>query len=450
MRTFFVTLPRELDVRNFLLGDFYLAAQERPDIRLVVFVPPKRAEQYRAEFGHERCIIEAMVDLAMSRKPLRRFFGLLSYASLPATTIWFRQKIAHLNGGSFLAFWGKNLLWYFGHFSAWRTILRMMDGLFFRDNDLWGPYFEKYKPSAVFAPGLTDESDLTLLRYAKQKGTSALSMPRSWDNFTSKLLLRVFPDLLLVQNPSMVREARRLGYFPEKRIRVVGFPQFDHYLDPAWRMKREELAERFGLDPQKRWVLYFTGGLATSVMGKKDYSDHIEMLLNAIERGDLPYDVEIIARVHPLDQAVLRGKAAHVPILDFGKEFDFRTDDLKLLANMVRESAVTINTGSTMTLEAAIFDRPIVLAAFDGYGEAKLPWHKKLGTALDHTVHYLNLERTGGMVRAADEKELVEKVRTYLENPNLHHGGRRRLREEYVGPLDGGAGRGVFDTMIQL
>ncbi|MBI2640913.1 MAG: hypothetical protein HYW91_03480 [Candidatus Sungbacteria bacterium] len=449
MKTFFVTLPREIDIRNFILGDFYTLAKNNPDMRLVIFVAPERLAHYRSIFSHERCMLEPFPGLHPEKMPMRQFFSLISYASLPTATIQFRQKMAYLNGGSLGAFLGKKILWRLGHFGVWRVFLRALDFVLIHDDRLWDPYFQKYQPCAVLAPGLTDEKDLSILRYARQKRIPAVGMPRSWDNLTSKLILRVFPDVLLVQNPSMAGEAQSLGDFPARRIRVVGFPQFDHYLDPGWRMSREELAQRFGLDPLRRWVIYFTGGLASSLLGKNDYSDHVEMLMNASERGEFG-NAQIVVRVHPSDKNVLKGKAARAPALDFGQDFNFGTEDLKLLSNIVRESAVTVNTGSTMTLEAAIFDRPIVLAAFDGYDEKKLLWQKKLSVALDHTLHYQDLERTGGMARANDESELVAKVRMYLENPKLHQEGRMRLREQFVGPLDGQAGQKIWEHLRAL
>lgn len=449
MKTFLVPLPKEIDIRNFLLGDFYTQARQNPEIRLVVFVSPEKLKKYRAKFPHDRCIIEAMPQVDMAKIPIRRLLSLISYASLPTETIWFRQKRVYLNGGSWLAFASKKILWNLGHKKLWRAFLRWVELALFNEEKYWGTIFLRFAPDAVFTPGLTEEGELSMLRYARQKHVPVLVMTRSWDNLTSKFPLRLFPDLLLVQNQSMAIEAHKIGDYPLEDIRVVGFPQFDHYLDSSWRMERSKLAERFGLDPSKKWIIYFTGGLASSVLGKNDYSEHIEMLLGAVERGELP-NVSVIARVHPIDKAVLKGRAAKIPVLDFGQDFSFGDEDLKLLSNLVRESAVTINTGSTMTLEAAIFDRPIVLAAFDGYNEEKLPWQQKLSVALNHTIHYQDLERTGGMLRTSNEKELIEGVKSYLENPHLHSEGRKRLREEFVGPLDGGAGRRILEHLTQL
>ena len=328
--------------------------------------------------------------------------------------------------------------------------MRLVEYYIFREDKLWGAYFDKYKSDVAFGAGMIAEVGTTMVKYARRCDIPTVGMMRSWDNFTSKGFLRVHPDILLVQNQSMVKEAMVLNSFPKNRIRVVGFPRWDHYLDPAWHMTKVEFADKFNLDPRKRWIVYFGGGLLLGLFNLPETGDHVSMLNRAIQRGEIVNACTVI-RPHPSYTQYLSEEAKKSPVLAFGKGWDFMFDELKLLLNLVRLSDVTLNLGSTMALEAAIFDKPSVLVSFTGFvDDAKLPWHRRPSVALDNTLHYKIVEKTGGVWRVYNEKELVHAVKTYLENPELHREGRKRIVEELVGPLDGQCGRRALENLLIL
>jgi UDP-N-acetylglucosamine 2-epimerase len=149
-----------------------------------------------------------------------------------------------------------------------------------------------------------------------------------------------------------------------------------------------------------------------------------------------------------LDELPTLKERKDVHILHFGKGFAFSGEDIKLLINMLRWSEVVIVFGSTMSLEAVIFDKPVILVAFDGYREQ--PYQKNLSVALDNTTHYVKLQKTGGMRRVSNEKELIEAIKEYLNKPALHREGRQRMREEFIEPLDGKAGARILAVLKSL
>jgi hypothetical protein len=333
---------------------------------------------------------------------------------------------------------------------VWRALIRWVEYHVFRDDRVWKRYFDTYKPDVVFGASLLTEADCLLIKYAQRKGIPAVGMTTSWDNFTSKGYSRVHPDVLLVQNASMLEEAVQLNNYASERIRVVGFPQWDHYLDATWHMSKEEFAQQFDLDPTKRWIVYFGGGLLAGLLQLPEPGDHVVMINRAIERGEIQAACTII-RPHPAMGDNLRQEARKSPVLTFGKGQKLLAEDSKFLLNLVRLSDVTLNLGSTMSLEAAIFDRPIILIGFTGYkDEASLPWHQRLTVALDCTLHYRQIENTGGVWRVSDEKGLIQAVQEYLANPHLHTAGRENLKKRFVGPCDGKSGERIFHTLLAV
>ncbi len=449
VKTFFITLTAGQEIRDFLLSDFYTLAKNDPHIRIIAFLPPDQAEKYKREFGHERCIIEPIVGINNKWMP-KELFRIVCFGCIPTRTIWSRNWFTYLGGGSLPSFVTKQFLWILGHSRIWRSLMRMTEYYIFHDDNVWKPYFEKYKPDVVFGSAMIFEEDVLMIKFAKRQGIPTVGMMRSWDNFTSKGFIRVHPDRLFVQNSTMVEEAYTLNSFPKERIDIIGFPQWDHYYDPSWQMTREEFADKFKLDPKTRWVVFFGGGLMTGLFGMPDRGDHVVMLNQAVRRGELS-NITVILRAHPAYTDALRPEALESPVLDFGKGWNFTVEDMKLLLNLVRFSDVALNVGSTIALEVAMFDKPVVLIGFNGYDtDEKLPWHRRLSTALNNTVHYLHVQQTGGVWRVNNETELIHAVKTYLENPALHKEGRARIVKELVGPTDGKAATRVFQILRKL
>jgi len=448
MRTLFINTPSSLEIKNWMLGDFHKLAKERKDVRLIVFVEQNKLEAHRKSFAHERCIIEPMPDMrATQNSRLKEIFRIISWCSIPTETIWIRQNYTRLDGGSFLALLAKRAVWVLGHMKVWREFLRFAEYWFFYDDFVWKKYFDHYRPDAVFATSIIQEEDITLAKQARRRNIPVLGMARSWDNLTSKLFLRLKPDLFLVQNRHMVAEAIEYADMPKERVATAGFPQWDHYLNSQYHMPKEDTARIIGTDSKKRWITIFTGGLSTATFRIQGYGDHIDMLGKAMERGEIK-NVAVISKFHPLDELPLLKKRSDVTILHFGKGFNFSGEDIKLLINLLRWSDVVVTFGSTMSLEAVIFDKPVVLAAFDGYKEQS--YQKNLSIALSHTTHYVELQETGGMWKVSSEKELITAVTGYLENPKLHAEGRQKMRKEFIEPLDGGAGKRTLEALLAL
>jgi len=448
MKTLFVNAPYSLEIKNWMLGSFYVLAREHQEVRLVVFVERVKLEEHRKKFGHDRCIIEPVPDVADSqRSKLKELFRIIAWSSIPTETILVRQKYTRLDGGSLLALTLKRFVWVLGHFRIWREFLRAVEYHFFHDDHIWREYFDRYKPDAVFATGMMQEEDITLAKHARRRSISVLGMTRSWDNLTSKLFLRIKPDLLLVQNRHMIKEAIRYGDMPLAKVRAVGFPQWDSYLDSQSHASKEETARIIGADPKKRWILVFTGGLSTAAFRMEGYGDHIDMIGRAMEKGEIENSA-LIAKFHPLDELPALKERDGVTILHFGKGFNFSGDDIKLMLNLLRWSDVVVVFGSTMSMEAVIFDKPVVLAAFDGYKEQ--PYQKNLAVALSHTTHYVELQEIGGMWRVGNGKELIDAIQRYLKNPQLHAGGRKKMREEFIEPLDGDVAKRVLEYLLAL
>jgi hypothetical protein len=115
-------------------------------------------------------------------------------------------------------------------------------------------------------------------------------------------------------------------------------------------------------------------------------------------------------------------------------------DDMAMLVNLTYHADLNVNFASTMTLDFAIRDKPVVNVAFDmseppSHGVPQWDYVRQF-------EHYRPVIELGAARTARTEAELAEHANVYLQNPRLDRDGRRRLVELEVGaPIGESCGR---------
>src|SRR5207247_7118543 len=99
-----------------------------------------------------------------------------------------------------------------------------------------------------------------------------------------------------------------------------------------------------------------------------------------------------------------------------GLDVDVTADNQRHLANTMHHSDVVVNVASTLAIEAAIVDTPVVNIAFDG--EAPSEWTRSARRYYRFT-HYVNITRHGAVQVVEEPAQLVEQVARYLDDPSL-------------------------------
>ena len=302
--------------------------------------------------------------------------------------------------------------------------------------------FERHRPSLLIAssPGLI-YAEVPLLRTAVRRRVRSMAVDPSWDNFTNKLLPVRRVDRLIVWNQLMKEQAVGLhGYTPEQ-IRIAGAPQWDLYFRNGTCSSRDAFFRRIGADPARKLVT-----LTTTPRELYAHHDHVlRIMIEAITSGAWR-DTQVLVRLHPRD--VLEPYAdfqgiRHVIIekpfrstvrAGDGLAIDITAENQRHLADTMRHSDIVVNVASTLAIEAAIFDTPVVNVSFDGDKPAE--WVRSARRYYRFT-HYVNLTRHLAVRVAESPADLVSWVARYLVDPSLDREGRRRVVLEQCQFLDG-------------
>ncbi len=307
----------------------------------------------------------------------------------------------------------------------------------------YGEMFQKHQPALLVTAGcgLHTTQDLPLIREARNWKIPVLCVVHSWDNFSPiKDTLRVRPGYLAVWNPLMKEEVVRTWHFPENRIWVVGPLQFDHYYEEQTFESRDAFFKRLGLDPRKK-LITIAGYYLRNLRG--DCLHVVEHLRRAMREGKLAEPSQLVCRFHPImfqketkwelpacPDVTLDLKGRISPTLGWDPDLA----ESRHVANLIKHSDVLVNVASTVTIEAALLDTPVVNVAFDPQNAGAFKTHI---LKRHWEYHFRPVRETGASRIARDEFELIQRVNEYLKDPSLERQERAALKERICHYLDG-------------
>jgi hypothetical protein len=310
--------------------------------------------------------------------------------------------------------------------------------------------FRQQRPGLVVAtnPLVPDEAEL--IHTAKALRIPTLGVVRSWDNVCKGL--QIHTDHVAVWNPINRQEVIELERYSGTNIAVLGAPQFDPYFTPQGIWSREKLAAHFHLDPRRPIILYATMGYFAAGL---DETCWMEMLLDQIDHGNIAGKPQVICRLHPLSRLEhFRRYANHPDVrLSFVDRYlptltwYMTREDVVLVGNIVRHADAVITPGTTITLEAAIFDRPTVVPIFHSYQPeiARAYFQSRM---LDR--HFRRLEELNLVPIIRSLEDFAPAINRCLRDPKWYQDQRTQLVRDYVHFTDGRSVRRLADLIGQL
>ena len=285
------------------------------------------------------------------------------------------------------------------------------------------------QPEVLVVTGAFQFEQPAVFAAAKKLGIPTLAYIPSWDNITTKNRMVFRYDGYIVWSEQMKKELRQ--FYPGSRnlpVYVTGAPQFDIFFRRKFYQSREEFCRSQNLDPQIPLIVYAVG----SPNFLREHYGALE-LAERIARGELGR-VQMLVRPHPIhDNAALHEAferfAPHVRLQqthNAGKAVAERSQDERQIRewiNTFRHADVVVNLSSTVTVDAAVFDKPVVNLDFDPQPGAA---DQALIRDINHRWnHFKPVAESGGVWLVEDFEELTLAVKKYLENPALHRVGRK-------------------------
>ncbi len=310
-------------------------------------------------------------------------------------------------------------------------------------------------PDIVVTTGPFWSVEPGVIAHAKKLGIPILAMIPSWDNVTTKNRMVYKYDGYLVWSEQTKTELHQ--FYEDTRglpLYVVGAPQFDVFLQKRFEESREAFCARYGLQPNQPIVLYAIG--SPNFIGG-EYHGALQ-LAERMARGDLG-DAQLIVRPHPAKDCgelveLFKKYSPRVVVQQVAKKgasIPTRSHSEHQITDWVssfRHSDVMVNMFSTVTVDSALFDRPVVNVDFDP--EPGQP-NQALIKDVNHLwTHFKPVAESGGVWNVTNIDEMVQAIKGYLADPSLHRDKRRWIVERVCQFVDGRSGQRLAEAILDF
>jgi len=339
----------------------------------------------------------------------------------------------------------KPLMYLFNHYGGQfvNMVRKNKERDWLRDIAYEIPLNRTLEPVDALLISSTDTIKDQILMYSYKKlGIPVVALVHSWDNLPARGLLSVLPDRMLVWNEYMVNDAVKYHNMPEEKIDVVGVPQFEMYRSKQKSIDINSYRESMNI-PDDTVIITYT---ASAERVFPDEPLFIEALLKNVIGGSFGNAILILRLQESVRTSLYRSLYENtdlpirldIPDVGFAANTISGTINIRGIDNfisLIKASDVVINLASTITLDAVLFDKPVICPKFNmsipsNDWNAAHRWYS--------SSHFIHITESGAVSMPENMHALVMDVQGYLENPALKSKERQQLREKMIPELPTG------------
>ena len=303
--------------------------------------------------------------------------------------------------------WGRRLL---------PVVLRRLEAAVPLDTEV-AAYLRAVAPDVVMLTPLIGlgAPEQEYYRVAQALGFRTVFGVWSWDNLSSKSVLRSVPSLMTVWNEVQRREAEELHGVPRTRIAVTGAQCFDQWFERQPTRSRETFCARVGLPAERPFVLYVCSALFA---GSPSEAVFVRRWVETLRIQPALREVGVLVRPHPSREK----EWAQVSLAGLGPVVRWGANPVDSEAkadyyDSLQYTTAVVGLNTSAFLEAAILEKPVLTLLLDEFKENQegtLHFHYLLGedglltVARDWATH-------GRQLAAAVEAPVAVRSRAFAD-----------------------------------
>lgn len=408
--------------RNILSAPFFEMLKKTSGIRIVIACPEKKKEFLRREYGADTVFVAGVPGRI---RRIDAFFKDLAAAAVRTNSLRIMKKM-HI---------GFERGWFVRLLTPFAFCIRPLIPFLFRifvSHSAYADVFEVWRPTIVFSTDVFGSADARIAHEAKRRGIRTVGMVRSWDNLTTKGGFRVIPDILVVNNKIIKREAINIHHINPAIIRVVGVPHYDRYQCPSQNTLLNEWHAR-----GKRIVLYSPLGDRIIKVGDGDMGSGFDAKIIPLLATLIPDSHILFVRLPPTDTVFLDEKTlppnvvVERPGTRFGesgaaiKVTELSAEDDRHLVETICASDVVLTVFSSIAVDALVLGKPVVLV---GVNPVPVSYWKRVARL--HELDHLKPLITGGIPAAYDIATLRAFILQGIQNSHDGQDARYKIARE--------------------
>lgn len=327
--------------------------------------------------------------------------------------------------------------------------------------NIYSDLFDRYKPQLVVASTPGWRFDRYLLRESASRGIRTGAVIVGWDNPSSYRLPGGPVQFINCWSEIQKKELVLGSDWKPEQVNIGGIPSYDDYFRKSWLMSQEEYFTLHGLDPNRKLLSY-----ACSFVTFSPNYRNVETLAKMVASDSLAEPAQLLIRLHPnhfqvgslYEQEANRIRdlvraLPHVHLVEpvpLGGELGYYSgEDMPEKSAMMAYSDVFLTVYSTMVVETAIHERPIISVCLDVPGGWNRPEKFSLSLAeIGEWPTHQRFRQAGAGKVVSDEVSLREAVNAYLLEPALDAEKRRKFVQDEVTFTDGSAGRRTGEFIL--
>ncbi|MBL8098007.1 MAG: hypothetical protein JNK81_02440 [Anaerolineales bacterium] len=348
------------------------------------------------------------------------------------------------------------------NFSWARKLLVKLQNRF--TTNIYTDLFDKYKPDLVIASTPGWRMDRYLLRESAKRKIPNMTVIVGWDNSSSYNISGADVQYATCWSQLQKDELVYGSDWNPENVNIGGIPSYDGYFRKQWLMPRDEYFKLHKLDPKRKLISY-----ASSFVHFAPNFPNIEALAKLVSSDSLAEPSQLLIRLHPshfqdkpkifADERAqvfeLEKKYPHVhvvqPVALGGSLGYYGGEDMDEKSSMMAYSDVLVTVYSTMLVETAVHDTPMIAATIDVPGG----WNKpnKFSLSLkeigDWPTHKRFREAKAGRV-ATNLTELKEALNLYLKDKTIDASERRKFIQDEITFTDASSGKRTAEYILKI
>jgi hypothetical protein len=328
---------------------------------------------------------------------------------------------------------------------------------------IYADLFEKYQPLLVVARTPGWRMDRYLLREAAARGVRTVAAIAGWDNPSSYNLNGAPVDFISCWSEIQKEELILGSDWDPQRVNISGIPSYDGYFLRSWLVPHDEYFHQHGLDPQRKLLAY-----ACSFATLHPNFPNIKVIVDLVNDNELAEPSQLLIRFHPnhfiqgsrfeterlkVNEYVQGMQHIHIvePVPLGGGLGHYSGEDMPEKASMMAWADVFLTVYSTMVVETAIHDRPIISVTIDTPGGWNMKDVYSLPlTAIGDWPTHQRFRLSGAGRVAASKQQVCEHVNFYLQNPHADRNKRSKFIKDECTFTDGSAGKRTGEYLLSL
>lgn len=287
-------------------------------------------------------------------------------------------------------------------------------------------FIEKFNPDIMLVTPYVDlaSEQVDYIKSAVKLGISNGYCVASWDNLTSKGLIKIEPQAVILWNDLQKNEAVRFHNVPESKIFVTGAQCYDQWF--AWKpsLPRAEFLEKSGLK-SGNYALYLCSSKFISQKEVAFIKDWIRaMRMSEIESIK---NLGILIRPHPQNSLQFSGvdfseyeniavypRSGDNPVCDRSKSVYF---------DSLFYSSVVVGINTSAMIEAGILGKPVLSLELPGMADSN-----------KGTMHYHYLKEGGLLFTDESFESHINRLNHILSGDESYENGLNEFVKKFVRP----------------